>query len=92
MVGMGTGVSVSPQGGKASAYRLPLVARETSAAGGHGQFEEAFKEVLNRQLVAMEPRASYGSETVSSRREACGIGELIAHLERKYKLTETTNE
>jgi hypothetical protein len=92
VVGMGTGVSSSPRGGKAKAYRLPLVARETGAAGGHERFEEAFNEVLNRQLVAMEPKASYGLEQVSKRKDACGIGELISHLERKYKLTEAMNE
>ncbi|OUW19693.1 MAG: hypothetical protein CBD18_00355 [Opitutales bacterium TMED158] len=92
MVGIGSEVSASSEGGNASAYRLSLVAREASAAGSHSEFEAAFKEVLNRQMIAMEGASPYIASGISERDGVSGIGTLIENLERQYNLKEVTNE
>lgn len=88
MLGVGSGLSVAPRGGEAAVYRQRSVARETVAAGSRQASSRALDELLNRQSVAMEPKGIYGLGLGSRDESVSGIEELMAHLERKYKLTE----
>lgn len=88
MIGAGSGMSLAPHGGDATVYRPRPVPRKAAVVGIRQRSSEAYKEVLSRHIVAMEPESVYGTGVSSLTESVSRIGELMVYLEQKYKLTE----
>ncbi len=89
MLGVGSGIPAIPKGGNTTVYRQRSVAREATVVDGHRRSFLAFNEVFNRQAVTMEPGREFGLASGAPDRNVSRIGELMAHLEIKYKLKES---
>jgi len=88
MIGAGSGISLVPHGGDATVNRPRPVARKAAVVDIRQRSSEAYKEILGRHIVTMEPESAYGTGVKSLTESVSRIGELMVYLEQKYKLTE----
>jgi len=88
MIGAGSGMSLAHHGGDATVYRPRPIARKAAVVDIRQRSSEAYKEILGRRIVTMEPESAYETGVKSLTESVSRIGELMVYLEQKYKLTE----